>query len=452
MIEVVSLGRRTVRLRPSLARGASSIAVIASGGSEGREGPIIQIGAACASALARGGSVSRADPDPHGLRDGGRRRGRVQHADRGDALRPRGRRRLVRDDALRPGGRRGGRVDPVRPRRARRRAGLQGRALRVSPSRIRALSGDRSCTAGASSVLFVRMLSAASAFRRTQLPVWVAMPLGGAIVGAIAVFMPEVFGNGFEATDRILHGNPAPPCSFFSSSSRKTVATCATIGSGGVGGVFTPSLLVGATSGGSSRRSCTCVLPHIAATVGGYALLGMGGHARRRDAGAASRGHHDVRADAELRGPGADDGGLRLAVARPASPEGLHLHGEHPLRGHRLGEDSGATALASLKVYDIMRRDVALIPSTTPLPELVTRFSIPQSLPLRRGRAGEAAGSRRHPRHQRILSGAGTFETGHRRGPPHEIPFVTPLESLSAVNEKIWFRDLGSSPWCTRRE
>src|SRR4030095_6734764 len=53
MIEVVSLGRRTVRTGPSLARGASSIAVISSGGSEGREGPIIQIGAAFASKLAR---------------------------------------------------------------------------------------------------------------------------------------------------------------------------------------------------------------------------------------------------------------------------------------------------------------------------------------------------------------------------------------------------------------
>src|SRR5438876_2603932 len=49
MIEAISLGRRTVRLRPSLARGLSSIPVIASGGSEGREGPIIQIGAAFAS-------------------------------------------------------------------------------------------------------------------------------------------------------------------------------------------------------------------------------------------------------------------------------------------------------------------------------------------------------------------------------------------------------------------
>src|SRR5262245_31872046 len=53
MIEVVSLGKRSVRLRPTLARAASSIAVISSGGSEGREGPIIQMGAACASAIAR---------------------------------------------------------------------------------------------------------------------------------------------------------------------------------------------------------------------------------------------------------------------------------------------------------------------------------------------------------------------------------------------------------------
>jgi CIC family chloride channel protein len=48
-----------VRLRPSLARGASSIATIATGGSEGREGPIIQIGAAFASALARRWKVAR---------------------------------------------------------------------------------------------------------------------------------------------------------------------------------------------------------------------------------------------------------------------------------------------------------------------------------------------------------------------------------------------------------
>ncbi len=94
MIEVVTLGRSRVRLRQSLGRAASSIAVIATGGSEGREGPIIQVGAALAStvgpALER---LPRAPPDPDGLRHGGRRRRRLQHADRRHALRARGGRR-----------------------------------------------------------------------------------------------------------------------------------------------------------------------------------------------------------------------------------------------------------------------------------------------------------------------------------------------------------------------
>ena len=53
MIEVVHLGRRAVRLRPSIGRAASSLAVISTGGSEGREGSIIQLGAAFASGLSR---------------------------------------------------------------------------------------------------------------------------------------------------------------------------------------------------------------------------------------------------------------------------------------------------------------------------------------------------------------------------------------------------------------
>src|SRR5262245_6434842 len=58
MIEVVTLGRSRVRLRESLGRAASSIAVISSGGSEGREGPIIQVGAALASTVGRRLNVS----------------------------------------------------------------------------------------------------------------------------------------------------------------------------------------------------------------------------------------------------------------------------------------------------------------------------------------------------------------------------------------------------------
>src|SRR5215475_5211740 len=58
MIESVTLARRPVRLRTALGRVASSIVVISTGGSEGREGPIVQLGAALASSLSRHLKVS----------------------------------------------------------------------------------------------------------------------------------------------------------------------------------------------------------------------------------------------------------------------------------------------------------------------------------------------------------------------------------------------------------
>src|SRR5262252_8085643 len=53
IVEAVSLARRPVRMRSSIGRVLSSVAVISTGGSEGREGPIVQIGAALASWSAR---------------------------------------------------------------------------------------------------------------------------------------------------------------------------------------------------------------------------------------------------------------------------------------------------------------------------------------------------------------------------------------------------------------
>src|SRR5262249_29854733 len=105
--------------------------------------------------------------------------------------------------------------------------------------------------AGPASALFATTLrDARKLFEAIRLPKPPTMAIGGAIVGAIGIALPEVWGNGFEATNRILRGNPAllTLALLFVG---KIVATSATIGSGGVGGVFTPSLLVGATVGGA---------------------------------------------------------------------------------------------------------------------------------------------------------------------------------------------------------
>lgn len=84
-------------------------------------------------------------------------------------------------------------------------------------------------------------------FAALKLPAPLALALGGLVVGAIGVFMPETWGNGFEVVDQIAQGPTGVliVTLFF----WKLVATCATVGSGGLGGIFTPNLVIGAAFG-----------------------------------------------------------------------------------------------------------------------------------------------------------------------------------------------------------
>jgi CBS domain-containing protein len=106
-----------------------------------------------------------------------------------------------------------------------------------------------------------------------------------------------------------------------------------------------------------------------------------------------------------------------------------------------------ATALASLKVSDIMRRDVTLIPRTTTLPQIVATFLKSRSLFLY---VGDEEG-----RLQGVVDIHDIKESFPERELSNlviaadlvtEIPFVTPLEPLTSVNEKLWFRDVGQLP------
>lgn len=130
--------------------------------------------------------------------------------------------------------------------------------------------------AGFAGTGFLALLRSTSAFfRKLPTPLYVRLALGGLITGAIAIFYPEVWGNGYEATNRILHSS-LPLTFLIGLLLAKIMATLATVGSGAVGGVFTPTLFVGATLG--------CVfgtLLHLAGLAlnlptGVFALVGMG--------------------------------------------------------------------------------------------------------------------------------------------------------------------------------
>jgi CIC family chloride channel protein len=96
--------------------------------------------------------------------------------------------------------------------------------------------------------------------------------LGGAIVGLLACVFPAVTGNGYEAIGRVLGG--AWPLSILSLLLvAKLLATAGSVGSGVPGGIFTPSLFLGAALGTIIAALAARVVP-IGAT-GGYALVGM---------------------------------------------------------------------------------------------------------------------------------------------------------------------------------
>lgn len=122
---------------------------------------------------------------------------------------------------------------------------------------------------------FLRLLRGSERlFSRLTWPVYAKMALGGLIVGVLAINYPGVCGNGYSVVNGILHGEwiwqSLVGLLFF-----KMIATSATFGSGAVGGVFTPTLFVGASLGwllGALLQHFVSGAPNPSA----FALVGMG--------------------------------------------------------------------------------------------------------------------------------------------------------------------------------
>ncbi|HLP02899.1 MAG TPA: ClcB-like voltage-gated chloride channel protein [Opitutaceae bacterium] len=131
---------------------------------------------------------------------------------------------------------------------------------------------------GAGAHLWMRLLRWSHAlFDAARLPLVVRLPLGGAIVGTLALWRPEAVGNGMSVIQNMLVAGHYTVPLLLTVAVVKILATASAFGSGAVGGVFTPTLFVGAVVGALVVAASALVpaLPALDPT--GFVLAAMGG-------------------------------------------------------------------------------------------------------------------------------------------------------------------------------
>ncbi len=150
----------------------------------------------------------------------------------------------------------------------------------LSDPRSLALYAALGVAAAAVSVVFTDgLLRVRARFRRTSLPLWVQPAAGGAVTGLVAVIamawchVGGITGGGYGVLEHALSGS-VPVRVMLVLCVAKVVATVFSYSSGGAGGIFAPSLFIGATLGGAFGSLDRTLFHHD--DIGAFALVGMG--------------------------------------------------------------------------------------------------------------------------------------------------------------------------------
>lgn len=277
VMEAVVFGRRRPSLRSALAKAAASFAAIAGGGSLGREGPVIQVGAAVAGAV--GARLGLSPVELRTLYAAGTAAGFAAAYNTPIAATLFVVEIVVGVVALEL-------VVPVAVAAALATAvsrlvlgdspvfGYRTYALVTTPQLASSvLLGPLGGIAG---VAFMGLLAGGERlFAKLPASRPLRAAVGGLLVGVLSLAWPEVTGNGAEAIREMLDGRVLG-LAFVALLVAKPLATTASVSSGSAGGVFTPSMFLGAALGGGLA---SIFLGGVGAdrvpVVGACALVGM---------------------------------------------------------------------------------------------------------------------------------------------------------------------------------
>lgn len=308
--------------------------------------------------------------------------------------------------------------------------------------------------AGFAAHLFIRTLfKGEEIFKKIKIPTYLKIPLGGFLIGIIGLKFPHVWGNGYEAVSRILNeqfpGDLVLILFFL-----KIVATAITVGSGGSGGVFTPTLFVGATLGGILGNAVNYFFPHSTGPSGAYALVGMG-------CLVAGTTHAPIMAILIIFELTLDYGiilPLMLScivssfVASKINPESIYTE-KLKQRGVQLNRGIEEMVLYSMRVQDILKTGVPLLPENLHFDEILKRFYASRSDYLYVGdRQGNLLGIINLHDIKEFLSekDLNALVIAKDLITPVSVAYLT--DRLVDVLEKFWLQDLEELPVVRSKE
>jgi len=233
---------------------------------------------------------------------------------------------------------------------------------------------------GAAGAVFLKLLNRAEEmFKRLDIPIYFRLALGGLMVGLIALQFPGVWGNGYVVANRILLGEyPQKGALLFLAGLflAKLIATLATVGSGAVGGVFTPTLFLGASLGATFGVALRELHLGEELPIATFAVVGMGSmlSATTRSPLLAMIMVFEISLDYSLMPPLMLACVVSILMARRLHPDSIYTE---PLRrkGLTVSQDATASEAATERtVSDLMRAPVTPVRETATLGEVGDRF------------------------------------------------------------------------------
>lgn len=130
--------------------------------------------------------------------------------------------------------------------------------------------------AGPVAALYVRAIHAAKdAFAKIPLARWTKPAIAGLAVGLVALAVPQVLGVGYDAIGKILAGREFLVGALAALLFAKLAMTAVCVGAGVPGGVFAPSLVLGAALGAAYALALRAMMPGVDLAVPAFAMVGM---------------------------------------------------------------------------------------------------------------------------------------------------------------------------------